>query len=142
MLKKVFYQYFLIYFSYSILINIITQIYLLLNLKIKGNYTYANINEVFPDYINTSLKEAITYFGKKIKGFDEDNVIIAAVESKTSSPVKFIRNENMESNIKGLYPIGEGSGYAGGITTSAIEGIKIAKIITSIYKRNSKIFIL
>ena len=114
----------------------------LLNLKIKGNYTYANINEVFPDYINTSLKEAITYFGKKIKGFDDDNVIIAAVESKTSSPVKFIRNENMESNIKGLYPIGEGSGYAGGITTSAIEGIKIAKIITSIYKRNSKIFIL
>lgn len=114
----------------------------LLNLKIKGNYTYVNINEVFPGYINTSLKEAITYFGKKIKGFDDDNVIIAAVESKTSSPVKFIRNENMESNIKGLYPIGEGSGYAGGITTSAIEGIKIAKIITSIYKRNSKIFIL
>lgn len=107
----------------------------LLNLKIKGNYTYVNINEVFPDYINTSLKEAITYFGKKIKGFDDDNVIIAAVESKTSSPVKFIRNENMESNIKGLYPIGEGSGYAGGITTSAIEGIKIAKIITLIYKR-------
>lgn len=107
----------------------------LLNLKIKGNYTYVNINEVFPDYINTSLKEAITYFGKKIKGFDDDNVIIVAVESKTSSPVKFIRNENMESNIKGLYPIGEGSGYAGGITTSAIEGIKIAKIITSIYKR-------
>ena len=69
-----------------------------------------------------------------IKGFDDDNVIIAAVESKTSSPVKFIRNENMESNIKGLYPIGEGSGYAGGITTSAIEGIKIAKIISSIYK--------
>ena len=104
------------------------------NLKIKGNYSYANINDVFPDYINTSLKEAITYFNKKIKGYDDDNVVIAAVESKTSSPVKFIRNENMESNIKGLYPIGEGSGFAGGITTSAIEGIKIAKIISSIYK--------
>ena len=104
------------------------------NLKIKGNYTYANINDVFPEYINTSLKEAITYFSKKIKGFDDDNVIIAAVESKTSSPIKFIRNDNMESNIKGLYPIGEGSGFAGGITTSAIEGIKVAKIISSIYK--------
>ncbi len=104
------------------------------DLKIKGDYIYANINEIFSDYINNSLKEAITYFGKKIKGFDDDNVLIAAVESKTSSPVKFIRNENMESNIKGIYPIGEGSGYAGGITTSAIEGIKISKVITSIYK--------
>ena len=104
------------------------------NLKIKGNYIYANINDVFPEYINTSLKEALTYFNKKIKGFDDDNVIIAAVESKTSSPIKFIRNDNMESNIKGLYPIGEGSGFAGGITTSAIEGIKVAKIISSIYK--------
>lgn len=104
------------------------------NLCIKGKYTYANINEVFNEDINKSLKEAITYFGKKIKGFDDDNVIIAAVESKTSSPVKFERDENMQCNIKGVYVIGEGSGYSGGITTSAIEGIKVSKIISSIYK--------
>ena len=77
----------------------------------------------------------------KINGFTS-NATLLGVESRSSAPIRFYRDENMESNIKGLYPIGEGSGYAGGITTSAIEGIKIAKIITSIYKRNSKIFIL
>lgn len=108
------------------------------NLKIKGKTKYANINEIFPKEINDSLKEAIDNFSHKIKGFNDENTLIAAVESRTSSPVKFIRNEDMSSSVKGLYPIGEGSGYAGGITTSAIEGIKMAKVFMKKYIPNQK----
>lgn len=99
----------------------------------KGKYKLANINEIFPDYINDSLKEAIEYFGTKIKGFNDYDSLISAVESRTSSPVRIIRDENMESNIKGVYPCGEGAGYAGGITSSAIDGIKAAHAIIQKY---------
>lgn len=102
----------------------------------KGNYTLANINELFPEYINTSLKEAIEYFERKIKGYADDDVIISAVESRTSSPVRIVRNDLGESNIKGIYPCGEGAGYAGGITSAAIDGIKVAEYIAKEYKNN------
>ena len=95
----------------------------------KGGYNFANINNVFPDYINNSLKEGIDYFNTKIKGFNNDDVIIAAVEARTSSPVRIIRDDDLESNIKGIYPCGEGAGYAGGITSAAIDGIKVAEKI-------------
>ena len=100
----------------------------------KGNYTFSNINSIFPQYINESLKEAIEYFDTKIKGFSNDDSIIAAVEARTSSPVRIIRDENYETNIKGIYPAGEGAGYAGGITTSAMDGLKIAEQIIKTYK--------
>ena len=87
----------------------------------KGGYNFANINKVFPDYINNSLKEGI--------GFNNDDVIIAAVEARTSSPIRILRDDNLESNIKGIYPCGEGAGYAGGITSAAIDGIKVAEKI-------------
>ena len=76
----------------------------------KGGYTYSNLNKLYPEYINTSLKEAIVNFGKKIDGFDNSDSIIAGIESRTSSPVKIIRDENYESNIEGIYPCGEGAG--------------------------------
>ena len=101
---------------------------------IKGKYQFSNINEIFPNYINESLKEAIENFNNKIKGFNRDDTVMAAIESRTSSPVRIERNENFESNIKGIYPIGEGAGYAGGITTSAIDGLKVVEIISNIYK--------
>ncbi len=63
-----------------------------------------------------------------------DDAILSAVESRTSSVIKMERNDNMESNIKGIYPIGEGSGHAGGITTSAVDGIKCAEEIIKKYK--------
>lgn len=99
----------------------------------KGRYTFANLNEIFPDYINKSLKEAIEYFATKIEGFNKDDVILAGVESRTSSPIRIERDANFMSNIKGIYPCGEGSGYAGGITTSAIDGMKISEAIAKIY---------
>ena len=97
----------------------------------KGGYNFANINNIFPDFINESLKDGIEYFGSKIKGFNNDDVIIAAVESRTSSPIRILRNDYFESNIIGIYPCGEGAGYAGGITSAAIDGIKVAEAIIS-----------
>lgn len=97
----------------------------------KGNYTFANINEILPKSISDSLKEGIDYFDTKIKGFASDDTVIAAVEARTSSPIRIIRDDNFESNIKGIYPIGEGAGYAGGITSAAVDGIKTFEKIVS-----------
>lgn len=100
---------------------------------IKGKYGFANLNELFSSEINNDLKETISIFGKKIKGFDHDDAILAGVESRTSSPVKILRDDNFESNIKGIFPCGEGAGYAGGITSAAIDGVKVAEAIGKIY---------
>lgn len=97
----------------------------------KGLTCPIDINKIFPSYINSALKDGINYFDTKISGFKEG--IILAPETRTSSPVRIIRNENSESNILGVYPCGEGSGYAGGITTSAIDGIKVAEEIAKKY---------
>ena len=99
----------------------------------KGLYNLSNINLVFPDYINSSLKEAIDYFATKIDGYNNDDVLISAVESRTSSPVRIIRDESMQSTIEGIYPCGEGAGYAGGITSAAMDGIKIFESIAKKY---------
>lgn len=95
----------------------------------KGNVSFSNLNELFPDYINEALKEAVPEFGKKISGFDNDDTLLLGVESRTSSPVKILRDELFESNVKGIYPCGEGAGYAGGITSAATDGIKVAEAI-------------
>lgn len=79
----------------------------------KGEYELSNLQDILPDFIIEPLKEAFTDFDKKIKGFANDNTILAAVETRTSSPVRIIRNSNGESEVKGLYPAGEGAGYAG-----------------------------
>ncbi len=95
----------------------------------KGDYEFANINDILPIYITNSIKEAIDVFDKKIKGFGMDDAIIAGVETRTSSPVRINRDDNFQTNIKGIYPCGEGAGYAGGITSSAIDGMKVAEAI-------------
>ena len=101
---------------------------------IKGMYTFANINEIFPEFINESIKEAIEYYDTKIKGFSRSDAIVAGVESRTSSPIRIERDENFNSSVLGIYPIGEGAGYAGGITTSAIDGLKVSEEIARIYE--------
>ncbi|MCR5787813.1 MAG: FAD-dependent oxidoreductase [Bacilli bacterium] len=100
-----------------------------INPVFKGSYSFANINNIFPKYINESLIEAIEYFDNKIKGFKDEDTIIAAVEARTSSPIRILRNDDLISNIEGIYPCGEGAGYAGGITSAAIDGIKVAEKI-------------
>lgn len=96
--------------------------------------TACSLNEIFPEYICNSLKEGIIQMGKKIKGFDNADAVLTAVESRSSSPVKIPRNENLECDcLKGLFPCGEGCGYAGGIISSAVDGIKVAEAIINRY---------
>ena len=101
--------------------------------EFKGKYNFANLNNLLPTELNDSIKEAFISFGKKIKGFDADDTVLAGVESRTSSPVKILRNEDFIS-VEGLYPCGEGAGYAGGITSAAIDGIKVSEAIRRKYK--------
>jgi len=92
--------------------------------------TPADLNTVLPKYVTDAMKEALPVFGRKIRGFDLPDALLTGVESRTSSPVRMERNEAGESNIRGLYPAGEGAGYAGGIMSAAVDGIKTAlKII-------------
>lgn len=98
---------------------------------IKGDYKFANLNNILPEELNIALKEAIIDFDKKISNFKCDDAILSGIESRTSSPIKILRNQNFSSNIEGIYPCGEGAGYAGGIQTSAIDGIKVAENILS-----------
>ena len=102
-------------------------------LEMKGDYSLANLNEILPDYIAESLKEAFINFDKKIKGFSDGDTILAAIETRTSSPVRILRDELGQSNIKGIYPAGEGAGYAGGIMSAAMDGLKVAESIAKIY---------
>ena len=100
---------------------------------VKGRYELADLNKILPKEICDSIKEAFPYFGKKIKGFDKGDTILFGVESRTSSPIRILRDENFISSIEGIYPCGEGCGYAGGITSSAIDGIKVSEKIIEKY---------
>lgn len=92
------------------------------------NTMYANLNDLFSKEINLSLKEGLLAMNEKINGFTSQ-AILSGVESRSSSPVRIDRNELMESSIQGIYPIGEGAGFAGGIMSSAIDGLKCSEII-------------
>lgn len=100
---------------------------------VKGSYTLSCLSSSLPSFICDSLKEAISVFDTKIKGFGRGDALLMGIESRTSSPIRMIRDENLESNIKGIYPCGEGSGYAGGITTAAMDGIRVSEKIMSIW---------
>ena len=96
----------------------------------KGAYSFTNVHEILPDDLNKSFVEGMEKFGTMIKGYNSPDALIAGVETRTSSPVRINRTENGESeNVKGLFPCGEGAGYAGGIMSAAMDGIKIAELI-------------
>ena len=97
---------------------------------VKGEYDFANLNLLFKQDINNTIKNSFEYFNNKIKGFNNDDSVLLGIESRTSSPIRIERNELFESNIKGIYPCGEGAGYAGGITSAAVDGIKVFEAIT------------
>ena len=98
--------------------------------EIKPTYlpgvTLSNLNEILPEFVSKTLKEGIIYFDSKIKGFANKDAILTGVETRSSSPVKIVRNEDLMSNVYGIYPCGEGAGYAGGIMSAAVDGIKCA----------------
>ncbi|MGN0381236.1 MAG: NAD(P)/FAD-dependent oxidoreductase [Suilimivivens sp.] len=94
---------------------------------IKGQWKFAPVHEILPDNLNKAFVEGMEQFGKIIPGFSDGNVLIEGVESRTSSPIRILRNEALQASLKGLYPCGEGAGYAGGITSAAMDGIHVAE---------------
>lgn len=96
----------------------------------KGLWSYGDINSYLPDFICSAIKEAFPAFGRQIKDYDRPDTLLMGMEGRTSSPVRIKRNERLESlSIKGIYPAGEGAGYAGGITSAAVDGLKIYESI-------------
>lgn len=88
--------------------------------------TLTDLNTILPDFVNNTLKYGIISFDKKLKGFANPDAILTGIETRSSSPVRIVRDENLNSNILGVYPCGEGAGYAGGIMSAAVDGIKCA----------------
>ena len=88
--------------------------------------TLSNLNDILPNFVSDTLKEGLTYFNKKLLNFSNPDSLLTGLETRSSSPIRIVRNEFLQSNIEGIYPCGEGAGYAGGIMSAAIDGIKCA----------------
>ncbi len=105
------------------------------NPSYKPGYRFARLDQIYPEFVYESLSESIREMGNKLSGFDLEDAILTGVETRTSSPVRIVREDiTLESvNTKGLYPCGEGAGYAGGIVSAAVDGIKVAQQIIKKY---------
>lgn len=102
--------------------------------EVKGQHTFAPLHSLFTKEITESFIEGMHRFAERIPGFDREDAILSGVESRTSSPVRIVRNEAFESNHTGIYPCGEGAGYAGGIMSAAMDGMKVAEAIAQKYR--------
>ena len=99
------------------------------------NFKLASMDSVLPNYVCDSLRYGLASFDKKIKGFASESALLSGAETRTSSPLRILRGENMIAlGKKSIYPCGEGAGYAGGITSAAVDGIKCAMAIISRFK--------
>jgi uncharacterized FAD-dependent dehydrogenase len=103
----------------------------------KGAVTFGNLRNCLPDYVCESLDEGISLMGHRLKGFDRPDAILSGVETRTSSPVRIVRGQDGQSSLPGLFPCGEGAGYAGGITSAAMDGIRIAEAVARFYEGES-----
>lgn len=99
----------------------------------KGRWRFADVASVLPKQLQDAFIEGMEQFGRVIPGFDDKNALLSGVESRTSSPVRICRDESLQANIRGLYPCGEGAGYAGGIMSAAMDGMRVAEAIASAY---------
>ncbi len=100
-----------------------------------GNaFRTASMDDVLPDYVTAALRCGLSSFDKKIKGFASDGALLTGAETRTSAPVRILRGEDMRAlGMGNIYPCGEGAGYAGGITSAAVDGIKVALAIISCF---------
>ena len=101
---------------------------------VKGRWCMAAVHDILPAHLNKSLVEGIDRIGQSMKGFADANAFVSGIESRTSSPVRISRDDRGQSMVAGLYPCGEGAGYAGGITSAAMDGILIAEKVASLYQ--------
>ncbi len=96
----------------------------------KPGVTIGDLSSALPGYAIDAVREAFPAFGRKIKGFDTHDAVLTGVETRTSSPIKISRGEDLQSlNVRGLYPAGEGASYAGGILSAGVDGIKVAEAV-------------
>jgi hypothetical protein len=102
---------------------------------VKGAYRMANVHDILPPALSEALVEGIDLIGQTMWGFDDEGAYLSGIESRTSSPVRIMRDETGQSFIQGLYPCGEGAGYAGGITSAAMDGMFIAEKIGARYQK-------
>ncbi len=94
----------------------------------KGEYTFGNLRDILPDYIAEDIIEGMEAFERQIPGFASEDTLLSGIEGRTSCPVRLLRDENYETEgIRGVYPAGEGAGYAGGIMSAAMDGMKCAE---------------
>lgn len=100
---------------------------------IKGQFKEADLTNILPNILNKAFTEGMEQMNRKLSGFASDEVWLCGMESRTSSPVRICRNDALQSNIYGIYPCGEGAGYAGGITSATMDGIKVAQEIAKEY---------
>lgn len=96
---------------------------------IKGAWEFAAVHQILPRELQAAFVEGMEHFGRVIPGFNDGNALVEGIESRTSSPVRILRDEKLQSSAKGLYPCGEGAGYAGGITSAAMDGILVAEMV-------------
>jgi uncharacterized FAD-dependent dehydrogenase len=98
----------------------------------QGKALYANLRELFPDSMNQAFIEGMEYFNTCIRGYTDENPLLAGVEARTSAPIRILRTDEFQSpDAGGIYPCGEGAGYAGGIMSAAMDGLKVAEAILS-----------
>ncbi|HML37096.1 MAG TPA: hypothetical protein PKA19_06725 [Bacillota bacterium] len=95
--------------------------------------TWTDLSKCLPEFTAEAMREAIPAFGRKMRGFDAGDAVMTGVETRSSSPVRIPRDENLVGSVEGLYPAGEGAGYAGGIMSAAVDGIKVAEEIIKRY---------
>ena len=95
-----------------------------------------DLGRCLPEFVCGSLREALPRLGQQLRGFDCGDAVLTAPETRSSSPVRVLRDENMQSPaLSGLFPCGEGAGYAGGIVSAAVDGIKTAEALMRSYTR-------
>lgn len=85
-----------------------------------------------PDFVTRSLAEALPLFGRQLQGFDRPDAVLTGVESRSSSPVRILRDSSGQSSVKGVFPCGEGAGYAGGIMSAAVDGLRCAEWVLAV----------
>ncbi len=95
----------------------------------RPGYVFENLEETLPSYVVETMREGLPKLDRKLRGFGYGDAMLTGVETRSSSPIRILRDENYESNLKGLFPAGEGAGYAGGIISAAVDGLKIAEVL-------------
>ena len=103
----------------------------------KPGVKLGDLSTALPVYAIEAIREALPAFGRQIRGFDREDAVLTGVESRTSAPVRITRDdESLQSlNVRGLYPCGEGAGYAGGILSAGVDGIRVAEAVARSHAR-------